>query len=102
MGRKCLCPFLSLSNKKGTLAMARAPDFAHSATSQFFFNVQENTQFDHQTAESAQAYGYCVFGKVIDGMDVLEAIAATPTEESEISPKLPTEAVVIQSVEVVK
>lgn len=89
-----------LSNTKGTLAMARAPDFAHSATSQFFFNLKDNTQFDHQSVESAQTYGYCVFGKVTSGMDVLEKIAAMPTEEATISPKLPTEPVVIKSVEV--
>jgi cyclophilin family peptidyl-prolyl cis-trans isomerase len=91
-----------LSNKKGTLAMARAPDFAHSATSQFFFNLVDNAQFDHQSVESAQTYGYCVFGKVTGGMAVLDKIAAVPTKESEISPSLPVEPVVILSVEITK
>jgi cyclophilin family peptidyl-prolyl cis-trans isomerase len=89
-----------LSNKKGTIAMARAADFAHSATSQFFFNLADNTQFDHQSRESSQSYGYCVFGTVTQGMDVLEKIAATPTQESEISPALPTTPVVIHAVEI--
>jgi cyclophilin family peptidyl-prolyl cis-trans isomerase len=91
-----------VSNKRGTLAMARAPDFAHSATSQFFFNVTDNTQFDHQSMESAQTYGYCVFGKVTGGMAVLDKIAAVATSEAEISPKFPTEPVVINSIEVIK
>lgn len=91
-----------LSNVKGTIAMARAADFAHSGTSQFFFNLKDNTQFDHQSRESAETYGYCVFGKVVQGHDVLDRIAATPTKESEISPKLPAEPVVIKSIEVVQ
>jgi cyclophilin family peptidyl-prolyl cis-trans isomerase len=89
-----------LSNKKGTIAMARAADFAHSATSQFFFNLQDNPQFDHQSRESAETYGYCVFGTVTKGMDVLEKIASTATQESEISPALPATPAVIESVEV--
>ena len=91
-----------LSNTQGTLAMARAPDFAHSATSQFFFNLADNTQFDHQSAESAQTYGYCVFGKVTGGMAVIDKIAGSPTKASEISPSLPAEPVVIHSIEVIK
>ena len=92
----------SVSNTKGTLAMARSPDFAHSATSQFFFNLQDNTQFDHQSIESAQSYGYCVFGKVTGGMAILEKISSGATKESEISPSLPSEPVIIQSVEVTR
>ena len=91
-----------VSNKRGTLAMARAPDFAHSATSQFFFNLTDNASFDHQSTESADTYGYCVFGKVTGGMAVLDKIAGVPTTESEISPKIPTEPVVIRTVEVIK
>jgi len=90
-----------LSNKRGTLAMARAPDFAHSATSQFFFNLGDNTQFDHQSVESAETYGYCVFGKVTGGMAILEKIAGVETKESEVSPRLPAEPVVIRTIEIV-
>jgi cyclophilin family peptidyl-prolyl cis-trans isomerase len=91
-----------LLNKKGTLAMARAADFAHSATSQFFFNLQDNSQFDHQSRESAQTFGYCVFGTVTKGLDVLEKISAAPTQQTEISPKIPAQPVVIQSIDVVQ
>lgn len=90
-----------LSNKRGTLAMARAADFAHSANSQFFFNLSDNTQFDHQDRESADTFGYCVFGEVTKGMDVLEKISGTTTREAEISPQLPVQPVIIQSVELI-
>jgi cyclophilin family peptidyl-prolyl cis-trans isomerase len=89
-----------LLNKKGTLAMARPSDFAHTATSQFFFNLQDNPQFDHQSRESAQTFGYCVFGTVTKGMDVLEKISAVSTQQTEISPKVPAQPVVIKSIEV--
>ncbi len=92
-----------LSNKRGTLAMARDADYQHSATSQFFFNLKDNPEFDHQNRESAQTYGYCVFGTVTKGLDVLEKIAASPTKEQpDVSPALPAEPVVIQSVTVVE
>lgn len=90
------------SNQRGTLAMARAPDFVHSATSQFFFNMADNSSFDHQSADSPETYGYCVFGKVTGGMAVLDKIAGVATSESDISPKIPTEPVVIRTVEVTK
>ncbi len=67
-----------LSNVRGTIAMARAPE-PDSATSQFFINQQDNTMFDQ--ANYGDGYGYCVFGRVldgVDGMDVVDAIAAEP------------------------
>jgi len=66
-----------LSNLRGTIAMARYsnPD---SATSSFFINVVDNTFLDRE--EAADGYGYCVFGYVISGMDVVDEIAQTPTE----------------------
>ena len=91
-----------LSNQRGTLAMARAPDYAHSATSQFFFNLADNSSFDHQSTESPDTYGYCVFGKVTGGMAVLDKIAGVAVSESEISPKIPVEPVVIRTIEVTK
>lgn len=91
-----------LKNLRGTIAMARAPDFAHSATSQFFINLKENPAFDHQSLESAETYGYCVFGKVVQGLEVLDKISAVSVQDSEISPKLPAQTVVIQSIELVK
>jgi cyclophilin family peptidyl-prolyl cis-trans isomerase len=66
-----------LKNTRGTVAMARTsvPD---SATSQFFINHQDNDFLDH-TAKTQRGWGYAVFGKVVDGMDVVDAIAVTPT-----------------------
>jgi cyclophilin family peptidyl-prolyl cis-trans isomerase len=62
-----------LLNEKGTIAMARTNDI-NSATSQFFINLVNNTHLDH-TNKSEQGYGYCVFGKVVHGMNVVETIA---------------------------
>lgn len=67
-----------LQNVRGTIAMARTGD-PHSATSQFFINVVDNAMLNHQN-ESAGGWGYCVFGKVIDGMDVVDKIRNTPVE----------------------
>lgn len=66
-----------LSNVRGSIAMARTGD-PHSATAQFFINVVDNDMLDH-TAETAQGWGYAVFGKVTEGMDVVDKIRAVPT-----------------------
>lgn len=66
-----------LKNERGTLAMARTSD-PHSATSQFFINHVDN-EFLNFTSESMQGWGYAVFGKVVDGMDVVDAIAQVAT-----------------------
>jgi cyclophilin family peptidyl-prolyl cis-trans isomerase len=66
-----------LKNTKGTLAMARTSDI-HSATSQFFINVADNGFLDYRN-DSAQGFGYCVFGKVTKGLDVVDKIKAVPT-----------------------
>jgi cyclophilin family peptidyl-prolyl cis-trans isomerase len=66
-----------LRNDTGTIAMARTSD-PHSATAQFFINIANNT-FLNYTSPTPRGYGYTVFGKVINGMDVAEKIAATPT-----------------------
>ena len=63
-----------LSNKRGTLAMART-NKVDSATAQFFINVKDNKQLDH----TDQSFGYAVFGEVISGMDVVDAIRMVPT-----------------------
>ncbi|MFO7640867.1 MAG: peptidylprolyl isomerase [Candidatus Competibacteraceae bacterium] len=64
-------------NQRGTIAMARTGD-PHSATAQFFINVQDNPALDHR-APTPQGWGYTVFGKVIDGMDVVDQIRRVPT-----------------------
>lgn len=66
-----------LSNDRGTVAMARTPD-PHSASSQFFINLNDNHFLNHRD-KSAQGWGYAVFGRVIDGMDVVDKIRACET-----------------------
>lgn len=91
-----------LSNRRGTLAMARDAEFAHSATSQFFINLADNPSLDHQDGDQQIPNGYCVFGEVIAGMDVVDRIAKSPVEDREGFPRTPTNPVVIQSIEVVR
>ncbi len=67
-----------LKNTEGTVAMGRLPD-PHSATSQFFINVADNPDLDH-TSEEDENFGYCVFGEVIDGMDVAVKISKSKTK----------------------
>lgn len=69
-----------LSNERGTIAMARTND-PHSATAQFFINLKDNGFLDH-TAPNGQGWGYCVFGKVTEGMDVVDDIATVSTGNS--------------------
>jgi cyclophilin family peptidyl-prolyl cis-trans isomerase len=82
-----------LSNKRGTIAMARTsnPD---SATAQFFINTVDNERLDRSETNP----GYCVFGRVIEGMDVVDAIRRVKTARTRISEGQPVETVVIKSV----
>ncbi len=84
-----------LSNKKGTIAMARTrvPD---SASSQFFINVKDNTFLDK--ANAGDGVGYCVFGKVIAGMDIVDKIKAVRTGNAGVFQNVPKDDVVIKSV----
>lgn len=86
-----------LKNDRGTLAMART-QVVDSATSQFFINLVGNDFLNN----GARDYGYAVFGKVVDGMDVVDAIAAVPTDNKGMHGNVPTEDVVIESVKVVE
>jgi len=83
-------------NARGTLAMARTSDI-NSATSQFFINLVDNTPLNHSD-ESARGFGYCVFGKVVEGMDVVDKIAKVKTGSAGQFQDVPVEAVVIESV----
>ncbi|EAQ77231.1 peptidyl-prolyl cis-trans isomerase A [Blastopirellula marina DSM 3645] len=85
-----------LKNVRGTIAMTRDPQYIHSATNQFFINLSDNPQLDH-VEDDEEKYGYCVFGEVIAGMDVVDKIAAAPVKDKEGFPSLPVESVVIQS-----
>jgi peptidyl-prolyl cis-trans isomerase B (cyclophilin B) len=89
-----------LKNDKYTIAMARTSD-PHSATAQFFINTKDNGFLDY-SAPNAQGYGYCVFGKVVEGMDVVDAIGITQTGFSNGMQDVPKQDVVITKAEVVK
>lgn len=84
-----------LSNKRGTIAMART-QVIDSATSQFFINVVDNDFLNHQN-NSPAGFGYCVFGKVIHGMDVVDKIKAVHTKTAGFYENVPAEDVVIVS-----
>ncbi|MEW6378390.1 MAG: peptidylprolyl isomerase [bacterium] len=84
-----------ISNTAGTVAMARTP-VVDSATSQFFINLKDNKFLDHQN-ESEQGYGYCVFGRVTEGMDVVAKIGNVPTTK-EFHSDVPAVPVVIKSI----
>lgn len=86
----------SKPNKRGSVAMARTSD-PHSATAQFFINLVDNN-FLNFTAENAQGFGYCVFGEVVDGMDVVDAIAKVKTGNRMGHSDVPVEDVVILDV----
>lgn len=83
-----------LANTRGTLAMARTQD-PHSATAQFFINVADNDFLNH-SGKNIQGWGYCVFGEVVDGMDVVEKIKDVPTTRRGMHADVPAEDVVIQ------
>ncbi|OEU61513.1 MAG: hypothetical protein BA870_07665 [Desulfuromonadales bacterium C00003094] len=83
-----------LKNLRGTLAMART-QIVDSATSQFFINLSDNAFLDHQDP-SPQGYGYAVFGKVVKGMEIVDAIAAVATGNSGMHQNVPVEPVLIQ------
>ncbi len=82
-----------LSNERGAIAMARTQD-PHSATAQFFINHKDNPFLDH-TAPNIQGWGYCVFGNVTEGMDVVDAIASVKTTNRAGHSDVPEDVVVI-------
>ena len=86
-----------LKNRRGTLAMVRSADAVDSARSQFFFNLADNDALDHRD-RTPEGYGYCVFGEVISGMEVLDKIAELPVHESPQLDSTPTQPVVIKQV----
>jgi peptidyl-prolyl cis-trans isomerase A (cyclophilin A) len=86
-----------LKNKRGTLSMARTNDI-NSATSQFFVNLKDNDFLDHSRGN----FGYAVFAKVTDGMDVIDKIAAVETGRKRGFDDVPVEAVIMKSVKRVK
>lgn len=85
-----------LKNVRGTLAMARTPN-PHSASSQFFINLKDNSFLDYPGQDG---WGYCVFGKVVEGMDVVDKIKGVRTGRSGFHQDVPAEDVVVQRAEV--
>ncbi len=84
-----------LKNLKGAVAMARTPD-PHSASSQFFINVADNSFLDHRD-KSPQGWGYAVFGRVTEGMDVVDRIRAVKTGNQAGHGDVPLEEIIIES-----
>ena len=84
-----------LSNKAGTVAMARTAD-PHSASAQFFINLVDNEELDY-TASSPEGFGYCVFGQVADGMDVVAKIAKLKVKAQGEHEAVPVDSVLVTS-----
>ena len=85
-----------VTNDYGTLAMARTSDI-HSATAQFFINVADNAFLNHKSNSPAE-FGYCVFGKVIEGLDVVDTIGKVKTKTASGLDDVPVEPVIIKSI----
>ena len=104
--KKTLTPALQneatngLTNDRGTIAMARTQD-PHSARVQFFINLKDNDFLNHKTAADPRGYGYAVFGKVTQGMDVVDKIAKVPTGNAGHYQNVPTTPVIIKSVKII-
>lgn len=89
-----------LKNDKYTIAMARTSD-PHSATGQFFINVKDNDFLNYKSA-TAQGYGYCVFGKVVEGMDVVDKIEKVKTGTHSGHQDVPVENAILEKAEVIQ
>jgi peptidyl-prolyl cis-trans isomerase B (cyclophilin B) len=89
-----------VSNKTYTIAMARTPD-PHSASAQFFINVADNAFLDFRS-ESMQGWGYCVFGQVVQGQDVVDRIKTVATGRKGGHQDVPVEPVVIEKAEIIQ
>jgi len=89
-----------LRNARYTIAMARTSD-PHSATAQFFINVADNDFLNH-SAPTSQGWGYCVFGRVVDGTDVVDQIKAVRTVRQGMHQDVPEQDVILQRAEVVE
>ncbi|NLE40152.1 MAG: peptidyl-prolyl cis-trans isomerase [Pirellulaceae bacterium] len=95
-----------LKNVRGAVAMARDPGMIDSATSGFFINLTDNPHLDHQD-DTPEGYGYCVFGKVVEGMDVAERVGKVKTHDTQDKAgkpldRSPVEPVVIRSIRVMR
>ena len=91
-----------LANKRSTIAMIRDPSDPRSATSQFFINVVDNPALNFQSDESPETWGYCVFGQVIAGMDIVDKIAHSPASAQGDFALAPTTPITIQAIEQIR
>jgi cyclophilin family peptidyl-prolyl cis-trans isomerase len=85
-----------LKNVRGAIAMARQPDEIDSATSQFFINLSDNPNLDHR-GEAAEEFGFCVFGEVIKGLEVLDQMGRIEVQTTEQFEKLPVRTVLLEN-----
>ena len=85
-----------LRNRRGTIAMLRSVDAIDSAQAQFFFNLADNAALDHKD-RTPEGYGYCVFGEVVEGLDVLDKIGATQVTDNEQFDHTPVQPIVIRT-----
>jgi cyclophilin family peptidyl-prolyl cis-trans isomerase len=86
-----------LKNRRGTIAMVRLPDAIDSATCQFFINVADNPALDYRDRTPA-GYGYCVFGEVIEGLDVVDKIGNAKVHDTKDFERTPEQPIVIKSI----
>lgn len=87
-----------LSNKRGTLAMARTQE-PHSASAQFFINLVDNDFLDFKS-ETMQGWGYCVFGEVVEGMDIVDKMTLVETGRFGFHDDVPKDEIIVEAVEV--
>lgn len=91
-----------LSNRRGTIAMVRDADSAHSATCQFFINLGDNRELDYQSQSTDEGYGYCVFGEIVQGLEIADRIAEQPAAAQDTFANLPEKPVVVHEVTVMR
>jgi cyclophilin family peptidyl-prolyl cis-trans isomerase len=90
-----------LKNRRGTVAMVRRPDAIDSATTQFFVNFADNASFDYKD-RTPGGYGYCVFGEVIEGMEVVDKINGAEVRDTADFERIPVQPIVIASIRRIK
>ncbi|MBP88724.1 MAG: peptidylprolyl isomerase A [Planctomycetaceae bacterium] len=83
-------------NTRGTLAMVRSPEYADSAASQFYFNLADEPTLDYD--EASENAGYCVFGEVTTGLDILDSLSKVEVHDSDGFPSIPVTPVIIKSI----
>ena len=90
-----------LKNHRGTIAMVRSPDAIHSATCQFIVNVADNPVLDYKD-RTPEGYGYCVFGEVTEGMDVVDRIAGAAVHDTTEFECTPAEMIVVKTIQQIR